>query len=346
VLGVPSGKWNLRWTACFLLVVTGACGRIGYDPLQDELGMIGRPGGGGSGGDSQTGSGGTTGSATGGALTSDGSVVGRGGTGTGGGTSTELDGGASPDRDAARDASSRDAAPDGTVGAVPDAAVNGGSLAVGLVGYWKFEEVDLLGALTPDSSGNGNVGTLESFSPTDWQAGFQGRGIEFGAAWVKSAFTSSFDMIQTEVSVSAWIQARGVGPGTGTVLQRQVGKTTQAHFSLRLEKGHVQFAGAAFGICETPSSTVTNGKWVHVAGTFDGATVNVYVDGALGATCPATALFLPDTTPITIGAALSTSATTQVVDPFTSLMDEVALFRRALPAVEVRALASGSVPLP
>lgn len=82
---------------------------------------------------------------------------------------------------------------------------------------------------------------------------------------------------------------------------------------------------------------VLDGQWHHIAGTFDGAVIRLYVDGTeVGARdCPGT--LNTNTQPLYIGARGGTVRWT------VGNYDEMAIFNRALTAAEIRAAMNGIV---
>src|SRR5439155_13067678 len=70
--------------------------------------------------------------------------------------------------------------------------------------------------------------------------------------------------------------------------------------------------------------------WTHLAGTFDGATYSLYMNGQLLSTAPGT-LGQTNTAPLKIGGS-GDSAT------FGGLIDEVEIFNRALTASEIQSI--------
>ena len=76
--------------------------------------------------------------------------------------------------------------------------------------------------------------------------------------------------------------------------------------------------------------------WTHLAGTFDGSTLKIYVNGALAGTLAAT-LGPVLATPFTIGTSGTCGSANQ---GFVGLLDEVSLYNRALSAAEVQAVYS------
>ena len=78
--------------------------------------------------------------------------------------------------------------------------------------------------------------------------------------------------------------------------------------------------------------------WTHLAGTYDGSTAALYVDGVLVGSLQVTGIFPTDTTPLILGANGNTQA---VSERFPGRIDEIALYNRALDANEIQRLASG-----
>ena len=80
------------------------------------------------------------------------------------------------------------------------------------------------------------------------------------------------------------------------------------------------------------NTNVADGNWHHVAGTYDGTTVNVYVDGVLqGATTYTAGVGYVSGDPLLIGKRQRVANTSN----FNGLIDEVEIFNRALSASEI-----------
>jgi len=85
------------------------------------------------------------------------------------------------------------------------------------------------------------------------------------------------------------------------------------------------------------------GAWHHVAGTYDGVTVRLYVDGVEVAAKATTVAAVPVTASnLHIGHKDTESIAS---DSFSGVLDEVVLYSRALSVAEVRLLFSGKTPL-
>ena len=84
--------------------------------------------------------------------------------------------------------------------------------------------------------------------------------------------------VDKAVSVTAWINTKSANPEANYIVSN--GEWNQG-FSLGLSNGRLRWAvGGAHAQTGQPAAL---GKWVHVAGTFDGRQLLLYVDGALQA---------------------------------------------------------------
>lgn len=82
--------------------------------------------------------------------------------------------------------------------------------------------------------------------------------------------------------------------------------------------------------------------WVHLAGTYDGATLTIYVDGVEDASMPVRGRTCVNTLPLAIGAKNQTRD--KVVEAhFDGALDDVRVFNRALTGTQVRALRDRAV---
>ncbi len=80
------------------------------------------------------------------------------------------------------------------------------------------------------------------------------------------------------VSVAAWIKIAGISPDGNYLVSK--GDWDHA-YSLGLSNGHVRWT--INGTLLQTEQTLVRGKWIYVAGTFDGRQMCIYVDGVLQA---------------------------------------------------------------
>ncbi len=158
------------------------------------------------------------------------------------------------------------------------------TVPLGLVGYWPLD--DGTGSTATDKSGNGNTGSLIS-SPA-WVPGKFGDALQFGTAnWVEVAdnaalqFTGGF-------SICAWAY---LAQAPSQLLEVIVRKATGGTSNSANYDWWIQVLGnlaIQYGLCDSGNSQHTyspgsntaplNG-WHHLAMTYDGATITLYLDG-------------------------------------------------------------------
>lgn len=153
-----------------------------------------------------------------------------------------------------------------------------------------------------------------------------------------------------QLTVSAWINPASwpaqydQAPANGTIVSKAAAAgawypTTPANVGYVLRgdsAGKISF-GAAVGTRfpkATSAAGVPTGSWHHVAGTFDGTELAVYIDGQSAATAAVKGSLSPAAgTNLMVGA-----DPINPVDKFTGAVDEVRVYSRALSAAEIAAL--------
>ena len=101
--------------------------------------------------------------------------------------------------------------------------------------------------------------------------------------------------------------------------------------------GHLEFFifDAGHRVVWFPVDTTFNGVWHHLAGTYDGTQLKLYVDGILQATQEHTGSIAPSIFNVNIG------RNAECPDRFyEGLIDDVGIYDRALSAETIAALAS------
>ena len=237
-----------------------------------------------------------------------------------------------------------------TVGAAPDTLVVevvAGPAPV-IAADWPFDEGT--GQLTFDILGQGNDGTLGSGSTVDsadpaWTTGRFGAALAFvGGDFVQVPDHATLEpttlTIEAFVRASApgtdrYIVAKGGGPLTSNkaAYALHTGPSGGLFFYTGVEGSPVSYESADAG------TGVWDGSWHHVAGTFDGSTVRLWVDGVeVGtATTGAALSYATGARDLTIGAFATNGSL-----GFTGDIDEVRLWSRVLTPAEIAARASRS----
>jgi hypothetical protein len=212
-------------------------------------------------------------------------------------------------------------------------------LARGLIGYWKLDET--AGPMARDASPAMNNGTSMGFRPTDFVTGRTGNGLAFDPLVAPIVVVANAPSLNPTggLTIGAWIQARDWS-GNRRILQKGDGDD---QYRLTAEQGLLKFqlAGVTNGTLE--AVLPAPGAFHHVAATFDGKSMRLYLDGVLVAEEKAP-LGAIGVTPSNLHIGHKRVGAPSV-DGFSGVLDEVVLYDRGLNATEVGRLATGAPPL-
>jgi large repetitive protein len=205
---------------------------------------------------------------------------------------------------------------------------------IGLVGWWRLDEAS--GSTAVDSSSLGNNGTLQG-SPTRITRG-NGKALELSgtAQYVTVPDHASLD-ITGAITLAAWVRLDVLA--TTYVIKKAAQDVTNG-YELGLASTGRPFLrfnqAASLDTYRVNATTIlpTNGTWAHVAGTYDGTTMRVYVN----ATQEGTLTTSPTIT--TNNIALGLGAEGGGFRPLDGAIDDLRIYNRALSATEITALAT------
>ena len=203
------------------------------------------------------------------------------------------------------------------------------------------------GTIAVDVSAGANAGTL--LGSTAWTSGKNAGGVQFDGftGRISVPSSSSINAISSGITVAAWVYRNVDDPGTATVITRQKGTTPQEYFYLGFINGGYRW------FVNTLQSGYSNtglggaapvGQWVHMAGTYDGSSVKLYVNGVLQFSTPLTGLLASDTTPILIGASYNGASQTAPAELLNGKVDDVQVFDHALTASEIVSMFQQTAP--
>ncbi len=138
----------------------------------------------------------------------------------------------------------------------------------------------------------------------------------------------------TAVTVTSWARIDDVSRGYSAIIAKPVGTATGNSWELEFLSGVPTFTG---GITIHGGGAVANGEWHHLAGTHDGTTKILYVDGVEVARIDSP-LVLDDNT-IVIGADYNSGF---LGAEFIGCLSDVRIYDRALSAPELAQIAAGN----
>ena len=225
-----------------------------------------------------------------------------------------------------RDAPPEVPSPDGpTTNPPPDAYVD-----PSLVAYWELDDAPGNGAL--DSTGNGHTGTCATACPTV-VTGKLGNAYHFDASLDHALTVPDSADFRGTFTLAVWMYADATGSNMA-MISKPEGTDTDNSWQLELrDTSKLSFSGGSTHYLETPA-TVAAGAWRHVAGTWDGTTKRLYVDGVLVASVDSSITY--DTHLVYIGADQNAGSTVLHWD---GTLDDLRIYNRALSATEIAALA-------
>ncbi len=145
------------------------------------------------------------------------------------------------------------------------------SASAELVGHWKLD--DGSGNTAIDSSGNGFDIPLHN---TTWEDGIFGGALQFHGAG--NGYVENFDYSDNAITVCAWVRHDAFRIGE---IERYITMAEEVavirkdwdrslHFYIKTD-GNLRHLWVR--------NVLTEGQWHHVAGTWDGSTQRLYIDG-------------------------------------------------------------------
>jgi len=203
------------------------------------------------------------------------------------------------------------------------------------VAWWKFDEA--FGTTAVDSSGNNNTGRLAGDPRWQPSGGKVSGALELDGDgdYVEIGNESIFDFAE-EITVAAWVKI-------ATVPAQWTGIVTKGNSAWRLstrrseKKFHFAVTGGGLDSSYVHGETeVSADEWRHVAGTYDGEYIRLYVDGAED----------PNKSPVAYSDGMTTNDFEVCIGGnsempgrcWNGLIDDVRIYSYALSPQEIRAI--------
>jgi hypothetical protein len=202
----------------------------------------------------------------------------------------------------------------------------------GLVAAYAFREG--AGSSVADASGNNNTGTIGSGITWTTQGRFGSALVFNGAGFVTIPGSTSLNLT-TAMTLEAWVYPAVTPSSWSTVLlKEQPGALVYVLYAgSSANRPYVYFNAATDSSGEkgtVGSTALPLNTWSHLAGTYDGATLRLYVNGVLAASQPYTGSI------ITSSGALRLGGNAVWGEYFTGRIDEVRIYNRALSQSEIQ----------
>ncbi|MEV8513211.1 LamG-like jellyroll fold domain-containing protein [Dactylosporangium sp. NPDC051484] len=198
----------------------------------------------------------------------------------------------------------------------------------GLIAGYNFDAGS--GTTVADLSGNGNAGTITGAT---WVTGKYGSALSFnGTSDIVRIPASSTLLPSTGLTLAAWIQPTAAQNGWRTVMQKEndawflnASNTTGALYPA----GGITTSTGASSYCSGTSASPVN-AWTHIALTYDGTDLRLYVNGVQVSTKPIAGALQQTSNPLSIG------GNGPYGEYFKGLIDEARVYNRALTQAEVQ----------
>lgn len=194
-----------------------------------------------------------------------------------------------------------------------------------LVSHWAFDEGT--GTTAADTGSAGNNGSLD-FGPQWIDGGISGKALRFNGTTSIVTVPDSTSLKPTNYSFALWFKGSAIAWGQ-TLLEKQNHGGPSGGYGLWLTPTLRAFTITTDGYTYVDGPSVSNNQWYHVAYTYDGSNISIYVNGQIAATAPITGTAVHSTEPFGIGRRTDNSM------PFAGDIDEVLFYNYALTDAEV-----------
>ena len=196
-----------------------------------------------------------------------------------------------------------------------------------LIAAYAFDEGS--GPTSADRSGLGHTATLGAATWTP--SGKNGGALNFNGTGARATVADANDLDLTSgMTLEAWVYPNAAPSDWRTILHKETDRYYLMAGSSNANRPAVggTFGSTnvnAFGTAALPAAT-----WTHVAATYDGTTVRLYVSGTLVGSAAASGNISASGSPLSIG------GTAAYGEYFNGRIDDVRIYNRALSAAEIQ----------
>jgi glucose/arabinose dehydrogenase len=204
-----------------------------------------------------------------------------------------------------------------------------GSGNPGLRAAYAFDEGS--GTALGDASGNGLTGTIAGAAWTS--SGKFGAGLAFDGTDDRVTIGASPLLNLTTGTVEAWIRLDRIGRWHGVIAKGNVNSEPSHNYAIEVEAGNVVNCGIGNGTSSNlvrSTTTVAALQFYHVACTWDGSQLRLYINGALNRSVSQTLTPAANSSPLFIGQFGGS------VDRFDGIIDEVRIYNVALSQSQIQ----------
>ena len=212
----------------------------------------------------------------------------------------------------------------------------------GFSGHWKLDEGS--GTTIIDASGSGNDGAVIG-SPV-WVTGIDGQALDLDGTndYALVADDASLDIVNA-ITLAAWIKPEEIE--SQSIIKKAILGTTNGYELSLSHNGRAYFrineaaSGDTYRINATSSYPIDGNTWMHIACTYDGTNIRIYVNGVENAIeVPCTISISENTLDLGIGAQPDGS------DRFQGTLDDLQVYSFALSDSQILSLATFQLEIP
>jgi hypothetical protein len=221
----------------------------------------------------------------------------------------------------------RDAAGNQSDASVDVAVSNSSQNPSGLVAAYGFNQGS--GVQVADASGQGNTGTISSAT---WKtAGKFGGAMSFNgtSAWVTVADAPSLDLT-AGMTIEAWVNPTSGTGWRSVVMKEDANGLAYALYSANNASRPAGFVHTNVDQGLNGTSAVPLNTWTHLAMTYDGATLRMFVNGVQVSSTAMTGSV------IATAGALRIGGNAEWGEYYRGAIDELRIYNRALTAAEIQ----------
>ncbi len=191
----------------------------------------------------------------------------------------------------------------------------------GLLGWWPFDEGH--GTNTIDASGNGRTGTLIGDPLPFWTSGVSSNALKFDGIQNNVQVPGDAGITPAgALTLATWVKV--ATNMTSAAVAKWTTDGTGGSYALSLTNGFVELDLSLGGsyVRLAGTTALTDDEWHHIAGTYDGTQMQVYVDGVRVGSMMATGTIDIVGAPLMIGLVAGR-------------VDDVRIYQRALSSNEI-----------
>lgn len=196
----------------------------------------------------------------------------------------------------------------------------------GPVAAYNFNEAT--GTTVNDASGNGNSGTISGATRA---AGKFGNALSFNGTsdWVTIPHAAVLNLT-TALTLEAWVKPSALADWRAVLLKESSSGLSYALYASDTASHPSGYIRRSGDVGASGSSAPALNTWTHLATTYDGATLRLFVNGVQAASRAVTGSIVTSASPLRIG------GDSVWGEYFSGLIDEVRVYNRALTAVEIQ----------